>query len=123
MAAEVKARAKYLRIGPKKVNRILKHIRGKDVQEALNILKFTPHNGARFIEKVLKSAVANAENNNKLDKANLKVMQAIVDSGVVLKRFRAQSRGRGVRIEKPTSHITITLTEKAASAGSGQGVK
>ncbi len=110
--ALVQAKAKYLRISPKKVDRVLEHIRGKDVTEAMNVLKFIPNSGARYVEKVLKSAVSNAENNNKLNKSELKVAEAIVSSGMVLKRFRAAARGRGVRIEKLTSHITISLAEK-----------
>ena len=109
---EVMAIGRYLRITPKKVNRVLKEIRTKKAVDALITLKFLPHSGARYIEKVLKSAMANAENNFKMKKENLVIAKALVDSGVIMKRWRAGGRGRPARIEKLTSHITIVLNNK-----------
>lgn len=109
---EVKAIGRYLRIAPKKVNRILKHIRRKSATEALVTLRFLPNSGARYIEKVLKSAMANAENNFKMSKDKLFIEKALVDSGVIMKRWRAGGRGRPAKIEKLTSHITIVLNSK-----------
>jgi len=107
----IKAEAKTLRITPLKVNRILKLIRGKKAVEGLTILQFMPHSAARYAEKVLKSAIANAEHNNKLNKENLVIATAIANSGTLLKRWRAGGKGRAQRIKKYTSHIRIVVKE------------
>lgn len=107
----VKAEAKTLRITPLKVNRVLKLIRGKKALEGLTILQFLPHSAARYAEKVLKSAIANAEHNNKLTKENLVIAQALANNGTLLKRFRAGGKGRAQRIKKYTSHIRIAVKE------------
>ena len=108
---EVKAIAKYIRISPNKVRRVINLIRGKSTTEAFHILKFLPHKAATLVEKVLHSAVANAEHNNKLDTGELVVSKVTVDKGPSLRRFRARARGRVNSIEKPTSHITVAVTE------------
>ena len=91
---EAKATAKYVRIAPRKVRVVMDLIRGKNVQDAFAILKFTPKVGAEAIEKVLKSAVANAENNFDMNEDNLYVSEAYVDQGPTLKRIHPRSRGQ-----------------------------
>ena len=106
---EVRAVAKWVRLSPRKARLVTEHIRGRSVPEARTVLAFTPRAAAREIEKVLRSAVANAEANHNLRGDELVVSAAFVDEGPVIKRFRARARGRGVRIQKPTCHITVTL--------------
>ncbi|WP_066871263.1 50S ribosomal protein L22 [Clostridium mediterraneense] len=108
---EARAIAKYVRMSPMKVGVVLGLIRGKNVNEAFAILKYTPRDAARVIEKVLKSAVANAEHNNELDSAKLIVAEAYVGQGPTLKRFRPRAQGRAFRINKRTSHITLVVKE------------
>lgn len=106
------AKARYLRTSPRKARLVIDLIRGKDVKEALAILQFTPNYAARLIEKVVKSAVANAENNHRMDGDNLKVAVATVDGGPnAMKRLRYAPQGRGYRIVKRMSHITIIVEE------------
>lgn len=106
------ARARYVRTSPRKARLVIDEIRGKDVHEALAILQFTPNLAARLIEKVVKSAVANAENNFRMDGENLKVAVALVDGGPnTMKRLRYAPMGRGFRIVKRMSHITIVVEE------------
>ena len=107
---EVKAVAKWVRTSPRKARLVVDHIRGRSVPEARTVLAFTPRAAAREIEKVLHSAVANAEANHNLDGDELVVSAAYVDEGPVLKRWRARARGRAARIHKPTCHITVKLT-------------
>lgn len=109
---EAKAVAKYVRISPLKVNFICKEIRGKQVDEALTILRFTPKKGAKELEKVLSSAIANAENNFDLDRDNLYIMQAYANDGPQLKRWRPRARGMAYPILKRTSHIGIVVKEQ-----------
>ena len=111
---EARAIAKYVRMSPTKVGVVLNLIRGKDVNEAFAILKYTPRDAAEVIYKVLKSAVANAENNNDLDINRLYVSEAFVGQGPTLKRFRPMDHGKAFRINKRTSHITVIVTEKEA---------
>jgi large subunit ribosomal protein L22 len=110
---EVRAQAKWVRTSPRKARVVLEHIRGRTVPEARTVLAFTPRAAARDIEKVLKSAVANAEANHGLSGDDLVVVAAFADEGPVLKRFRPRARGRVGRILKPTCHITIRLAEPA----------
>ena len=110
---EARAIAKYVRMSPMKVGVVLDLIRDKNVNEAFAILKYTPKDAAEVIEKVLKSAVANAENNNNLDRNTLIVAEAYVGPGPTLKRFRPHAQGRAFRILKRTSHITIVVKERA----------
>jgi len=105
------AKARFVRTSPRKARLVIDAIRGKDVKEAIAILQFTPNFAARLIEKVLKSAVANAENNHHMDGDNLKVAQAMVDGGPLMKRLRYAPMGRGYRMVKRLSHITIAVEE------------
>jgi large subunit ribosomal protein L22 len=109
---EARAIAKYIRISPLKVNYICKEIRGKQVDEALAILRFTPKKGARVLEKVLNSAIANAENNFNLDRDNLYVKEAFANDGPTFKRWRPKARGMAYPILKRTSHIGVVVEEK-----------
>jgi large subunit ribosomal protein L22 len=101
--------AKWVRMSPRKARLVATHIRGRSVPEARTVLAFTQRAAAREIEKVLRSAVANAEANHGLIGDNLVVSAAYVDEGPVMKRWRARARGRVARIKKPTCHITIKL--------------
>jgi ribosomal protein L22 len=107
---EVKAVAKWVRTSPRKARLVVDHIRGRSVPEARTVLAFTQRAAAREIEKVLRSAVANAEANHDLVGDELVVSSVYVDEGPVLKRWRARARGRAARIHKPTCHITVKLT-------------
>ena len=111
---EVRAVAKWVRMSPRKARLVAEHIRGRTVPEARTVLAFTPRAAARELEKVLRSAVANAEANHNLAGDDLFVSAATVDEGPVLKRWRARARGRAVRIRKPTCHITVTLAQLEA---------
>jgi large subunit ribosomal protein L22 len=106
---EVRAQAKWLRITPRKARLVVEHIRGRTVPEARTVLAFTPRAAAREIEKVLASAVANAEANHGLIGDELVVAAAYVDEGPTIKRWRARARGRAARIKKHTCHVTIRL--------------
>ena len=108
---ETRAVAKYIRITPRKVRIVLDLIRGKNVAEAFAILKFTPKAGADVVEKVLRSAVANAENNFDMDADKLFVKTAYADQGPTLKRYRPKARGSATQILKRTSHLTIILDQ------------
>jgi large subunit ribosomal protein L22 len=111
---EIKAVAKHVRISPQKVRYIIGAHKGKPVEDVINSLKFMPQKAAGIVEKVLRSAVANAENNNDLDVDSLVVSNIIADPGPTLKRFRARARGRGSRILKRTSHITVIVADEAS---------
>ena len=113
---EAKAIAKYVRIAPRKVRIVMNLIRGKDIADAFAILKFTPKRGATLIEKVLKSAVANAENNFDMDADKLFVSTCFVDQGPTIKRYHPRSRGQAFSILKHTSHITVIVSEKESDA-------
>jgi large subunit ribosomal protein L22 len=108
---QVQAVAKWVRLSPQKARVVLRHIRGRSVPEARTVLAFTPRAAAREIEKVLRSAVANAEANHGLVGDELVVSEAFADEGPVLKRWKPRARGRIGRIRKPTCHITIRLLE------------
>jgi large subunit ribosomal protein L22 len=110
---EAKAITKYVRISPLKVRKLSGAVKGKPVETALNTLKFMPQKAAGIVAKTISSAVANAEQNMNLDVDDLIVRNLIVDQGPSLKRFRARARGRGSRILKRTSHITVILAEAA----------
>jgi large subunit ribosomal protein L22 len=107
---EVRASAQYLRVAPRKARLVVEHIRGRSVPEARTVLAFTPRVAAREVEKVLASAVANAEANHGLIGDELIVSAAYVDEGPVIKRWRARARGRAARIKKRTCHVTLRLT-------------
>ncbi|MGN6431064.1 MAG: 50S ribosomal protein L22 [Gaiellaceae bacterium] len=106
---EVRAVAKWVRMSPRKARLVTQHIRGRSVPEARTVLAFTQRAAAREIEKVLRSAVANAEANHGLIGDKLVVAAAYVDEGPVMKRWRARARGRVARIKRPTCHITNNL--------------
>ena len=111
---EAKAVAKYVRMSPIKLKPVTDLVRGKDLNEALNILKFTPGKGSQIVEKVVKSAAANAENNFDMNPDDLYVAEIYANQGPTLKRIRPAAKGSAVRIRKRTSHITIVLKEKEA---------
>ena len=108
---EVKAVAKYIRISPQKVRKLIDSVKGKPVEEGLNTLKFMPQKAASIIEKTIKSAVANADQYPDMDFDSLVIRNITADQGPTLKRFKARARGRGTRILKRTAHITVTLSE------------
>ena len=110
---EAKAIAKYVRTSSMKIGIVLDLIRGKNVNEAFAILQYTPKNAAEVVTKVLKSAVANAENNLNLDINRLYVAQTYACQGPTLKRFRPRAQGRAYRIRKRSSHVTIIVTERS----------
>jgi large subunit ribosomal protein L22 len=107
----VTAVAKYIRIAPNKVRRVLNQIRGKSYSEALMILEFMPYSACKPILQVLQSAGSNAENNKGLKKADLEITKAYADAGPILKRFRPRAQGRGYKIQKPTCHIHLNLSK------------
>ncbi|MDY0137338.1 MAG: 50S ribosomal protein L22 [Thiomicrospira sp.] len=109
---QVSATHKFARISPQKARLVADMIRGKDVESAVNILAFTNKKAADLIKKVLNSAIANAENNEGADIDDLKVTSVFVDEGPLMKRMRARAKGRGNRIVKRMSHITVTVGEK-----------
>jgi large subunit ribosomal protein L22 len=110
---EVRAVAKYVRISPQKVRKLIEAVKGKPVEKGLDILKFMPQKAASIIEKVIRSAVANADQNADIDVDSLVIRSIIADQGPTLKRFRARARGRGTRILKRTAHITVILSDKS----------
>ena len=110
---EATAKLKFTRIAPRKVQIVLDLIRGKDTPEAMAILKHTPKAACEDLEKLLKSACANAENNFGMDKDNLYVSACYVTPGPILKRIRPRAQGRAYRVFKRTSHVTLTVKEKA----------
>lgn len=109
---EARAVAKYIRISPRKVRQVVDLIRGKQVGDALAILKFTPKVAAEAIEKVVKSAMANAEHNYEMSAEALYIAEAFVDQGPTLKRMKPRAMGRADVIKKRTSHITVVVKEK-----------
>lgn len=112
MTTKAKAVARTVRIAPRKVRLVIDLIRGKQIGEAVAILRHTPKAASPVVEKVLKSAVANAEHNYELDVNNLVVSEIYVDEGPTLKRFRPRAQGRASAINKRTSHITVVVSEK-----------
>lgn len=110
--AEVRAQAKYVPVSPLKVRRAIALIRGKGLEEALAVLRFTPGRAAAAVRKVLHSAAANAENNHDLDRDNLVVSTAFADAGPSLRRLRSGSMTRAAIIRRRTSHITVVLSER-----------
>lgn len=109
---EAKAVAKYIRIAPRKLRIVINLIRGKSVNEAFAILKFTPKVGSEVIEKVLRSAVANAEHNFDMNVDKLVVSNAFVDQGPTMKRIHPRSRGQAFKILKRSSHVTVAVSKK-----------
>ncbi len=109
-APGAQAKARYVRITPMKARRVVDLIRGRRADDALAILTFAPQSASEQVRKVLASAVANAEHNERLDRGDLVVSEAFVDEGPTLKRFRPRAQGRAYRIRKRTSHITVVVS-------------
>lgn len=109
---QAKATARTVRIAPRKVRLVVDLIRGKKIGEAVAILRLTPKAASPVVEKVLQSAIANAEHNYELDTENLVVSEVFVDEGPTMKRFRPRAQGRASAINKRTSHITVVVSEK-----------
>jgi large subunit ribosomal protein L22 len=108
---EVRATLKYVRISPQKVRKLVGAIKGKPVEIGLDTLRFMPQKSASILEKIVRSAVANADQKPDIDLDSLVIRNITADPGPTLKRFRARARGRGTRILKRTSHITVTLAD------------
>ncbi|HOJ88551.1 MAG TPA: 50S ribosomal protein L22 [Pseudothermotoga sp.] len=113
---EVRAVGRYLRSSPRKVRAVVNAIRGKDVAEAFQILEMSPAKAARLVEKVLKSAVANAENNLKLSSDSLYVSHCVADDGPRLKRVWPRGRGRADMIQRRMCHITVAVKNREAKS-------
>ena len=113
---EAQAVLRNLRVSPQKLNLVAAMIRGMDANKAIAALSFSRRRIAGDVKKVLQSAIANAENNHSLDVDRLVVKEAHVGKGLVMKRFKARARGRGARILKPFSHLTIVVAEKEEQA-------
>jgi large subunit ribosomal protein L22 len=109
---DIRAKGKFLRISPPKVRLIADVVKGKPVEIGLNTLKFMPNKAAGLVEKILKSAVANADQNANLNVDSLFIKNIIVDGGPTMKRFGARARGRGTRILKRSSHITVIIEQR-----------
>ena len=116
---EAKAVAKYVRMSPSKLKPVTDLVRGKNLKEALTILKFTPGKGSELVEKVVMSAAANAENNHDMDPDNLYVAEIYANQGPTMKRYRAGAQGRASMILKRSSHIGVTLREKETTETEG----
>lgn len=117
MGTEWIARANHLHQSPSKINRVLKQVRGEDVNNALKLLHFSPTKASDFIEKTLRSAIANAmhtADSDEVDIDSLFVKTAFVDAGPTMKRWRARAMGRASRILKRTSHLTIVVASKVS---------
>jgi large subunit ribosomal protein L22 len=111
---EALAVSKYVRVSSLKVRKVTPAVKGKPVEAALSILKFMPQKAAKILEKTIRSAVANADSNAKVDVDRLIVRTIRADEGPVLKRWGTKARGRGTRILKPTCHITVVLAETSS---------
>ncbi len=112
----MRAQAKYVRMSPRKARLVAQHIRGRSVPEARAVLAFTAREAADELQKVLQSAVSNAEANHGIPEDRLYIEHAYVDGGPVMKRWRARARGRVARIRKRTCHITVKLAERPDGA-------
>ena len=109
---QVRATAKFVRMAPRKVRLVVDQIRNKSVEQALEVLQFSPRAAAEPVAKTLRSAVANAENNNGMRADNLVIKYAYVDEGPTMKRIRPRAKGSASRIRKRTSHITIIVSTR-----------
>jgi large subunit ribosomal protein L22 len=121
--ARARAVAKYVHMSPTKVRRVVALVKGRPVQEALDILRFSPQAACEPLYKVIASAAANAENNHAMDRDTLVVALATADEGPTLKRIRPRAQGRAYRIRKRTSHITVEVESVPAKARSARGAK
>jgi large subunit ribosomal protein L22 len=109
---EAKAIQRYIRITPRKASQVMELIRGQSVEEAQNVLQFTPKLGARILQKVLKSAVANALHENKVRIEDLYVKEAVAGAGPTLKRWLPRAQGRATPLLKRTSHVSVTVATR-----------
>lgn len=109
---ETKAAAKYIRVSPRKARRVIDLVRGRQVEDAITVLKFSTLGAAKIVSKVVASAMSNAEKNLHVKPDNLYISEAYVDEGPTLKRFRPRAMGRASKIRKRTSHITVVVTER-----------
>lgn len=112
---EARAHARHVRIAPRKVRIVVNLVRGKPVAEALSILRFVPKRASSVVEKVIRSAMANATHNYEMDEGGLYIFEAFVNEGTRLKRHRPEMRGQAFPILKRSSHITVVLKERGAS--------
>ncbi|MEV0646553.1 50S ribosomal protein L22 [Phytomonospora sp. NPDC050363] len=117
-APGARAVARHVRVSPNKARRVVNLVRGLPATEALTVLKFAPQAASEPVYKVVASAIANAENNERLDPESLLIAEARVDEGPTMKRYRPRAHGRAYRIRKRTSHITIVVESVAAGQGS-----
>lgn len=108
---ETRAATKFIRVSPRKIRLVMDQVRGRKVEEALNILSFAPQKGARILKKLINSAVANAEQNSDVDVDSLYVKRLYADEGPTMKRWRPRAQGRATRINKRTSHLAIIVDE------------
>ena len=120
---QAKAIGRNIRTSPRKLNLVAQSIRGQKAETALATLTFSPKRVARLVKKVLESAIANAENNHDLDVDDLVVSEASVGKNLTMKRFHARARGRGARIEKPFSQVTIVVEEKPQEEAKAEAPK
>jgi large subunit ribosomal protein L22 len=109
---EIRAMARFVRISPRKVRLVMDEVRGKKVEDALNMLTFAPQKGGRLLRKLIRSAVSNAQHNNNLDPDSLVIKSVYADEGPALKRFIPRAQGRATQIRKRTSHLTVILDEE-----------
>ena len=110
---EARAILKFIRVSPRRTRLVIDQIRGKKVEEALDILKFTPKRSAAIVAKVLRSAIANAESTQSVDVDRLYIKRVAVDEGGMWKRFMPRAQGRATRIRKRLSHVTVVIDERA----------
>jgi large subunit ribosomal protein L22 len=120
---EARAVEKFIRISPRKLRYIVDIIRSKSVEEAVDILTFTPRKAARIVKKAIESAAANATENNNMKEDDLVIKKVFVDEGPTLKRFRARARGRAARIRKRTSHLTVIVSDGKEGEAENNGSK
>jgi|SRR3989339_379249 len=113
MSQRVKAKFTSVKISPRKLDRVARLLRGKKVSAAIDLLQFMPQKGAKILADLIKSAKANAENNYKLDAAKLLIDEVFVNQGFIMRRWRAQARGRAGKITKKTTHVTVWIKEAA----------
>lgn len=107
---KVKAKVKWVKSSPRKIQRVLDLVRGKSAAGALALLKFMPNKGARIVEKLIKSAVANAKNNHKLNEAGLMIAECYANKGIIMKRWQPRAKGRAFPIKKRSAHVTVCLS-------------
>jgi large subunit ribosomal protein L22 len=116
-----RASARYLRVSPRKARRIIDIVRGTKATQALDVLKFDEHAASEDVYKVVASAIANAEHNQRLDPDTLWISEAYVDEGPTLKRFRPRAQGRAYRIRKRTSHVTVVVESRTPASSAATG--